>query len=71
MTDHDIIINLHNDLYFTAQQMKHFLRLLEDADRRDYVTAEDIRIMRQALDSIVVDYEDTMQALAKAGDGIE
>ena len=61
MTDHEIIINLHNNLYFTVQQMKQFVRIFEEADRRDYVTDEEIRIMRQSLDSIVVDYENTMR----------
>ena len=70
MTDHEIIINLHNNLYFTVQQMKQFVRIFEEADRRDYVTNEDIRFMRQALDSIVVDYEDTMRALAEANESI-
>ena len=71
MTDYEIIINLHNNLCFTIQQMKQFVRIFEEADRRDYVTNEEIRIMRQALDSIVVDYENTMQALAEADESIE
>lgn len=70
MTDHEIIINLHNSLCVTVQQMKQFVRIFEEADRRDYVTDEDIRFMRQALDSIVVDYEDTMRALAEASENI-
>lgn len=70
MTDHEIIINLHNNLYFTVQQMKQFVQIFEEADRRDYITDEDIRFMRQALDSIVVDYEDTMRVLAEASENI-
>lgn len=70
MTDYEIIINLHNNLCFTVQQMKQFVQIFEEADRRDYVTEEDIRTMRQALDSIVVDYENTMRALAEASENI-
>lgn len=71
MTDRNIMINLHDGIYLTVQEMRRFLWILEKADRRDYITEKDIRIMRQALDSIVVDYEDIMQALAKAGGSIE
>ena len=71
MTDRENIINLHNSLYSTIQQMKQFIHTFAEADRRDYITEEDIRIMQQAIDSIAVDYEDTMQALAKADENIE
>jgi hypothetical protein len=70
MTEQYTMTNLYNNLYFTVQQMKQFVRIFEEADRRDYVTEEEIRIMRQALDSIVVDYEDTMRALAEADENI-
>ena len=70
MTDHKNIINLHNNLYFTIQQMRQFIQTFADADRRDYITEEDIRIMRQALDSIVADHKNAMQALAKACENI-
>lgn len=49
MTDHENIINLHNGLYSTVQRMKQFVQIFGDADRRDYVTAENIPLCSKTL----------------------
>ena len=47
--------------------MKEFVQIFETTD---HLTSKDIRIMRQILDSIVVEYDNIMQILAQADENI-